>query len=184
MTGDAAPTACWAGPAEAVPSRIARGDDGRDARHILTMDLYHARVLELAAGIADPGRLAAPDGSAEKVSRVCGSIVAVDVQLDGDRIAAIGLDARACALGQASAAIFAAYAIGATTGEVRAARDGLAARLRAGAPPPQGRFWELRHLECVRDYPPRHASTLLAFEAAAAAIDVAEAKRARTEEGQ
>jgi NifU-like protein involved in Fe-S cluster formation len=31
-------------------------------------------------------------------------------------------------------------------------------------------FWELRHLQPVRDYPPRHASTMLAFEAAAEAI--------------
>jgi NifU-like protein involved in Fe-S cluster formation len=140
------------------------------------MDLYHSRVLELAAGIADPGRLTAPDGSATKVSRVCGSTVTVDIALEGERITAIGLEAQACALGQASAAIFAAHAIGAYAAEVRRARDALAAMLRAGGPPPDGRFWELRHLEAVRDYPPRHASTMLAFEAAVAAIEQATAK--------
>jgi NifU-like protein involved in Fe-S cluster formation len=140
------------------------------------MDLYHSRVLELAAGIADPGRLATPDGSATKVSRVCGSTVTVDVALEGDRIGAIGLEAQACALGQASAAIFAAHAIGADVAEVRAARDALAAMLRSGGPPPEGRFWELRHLEAVRDYPPRHASTLLVFEAAVAAIETAQGR--------
>ena len=50
--------------------------------------------------------------------------------------------------------------------------------LKEGGPPPEGRFWELRHLEPVADYPPRHASTLLAFEAAVAAIDEALAARA------
>lgn len=143
------------------------------------MDLYHARVLELAADIPNPGRLDAPDGTATKVSRVCGSVVTVDVRMKDGRIAAIGLDAQACALGQASAAVFAANAVGATPGEVRAARDALSAMLRAGGPPPDGRFWELRHLEGVREYPPRHASTMLAFDAAVAALDQAETSTAR-----
>jgi NifU-like protein involved in Fe-S cluster formation len=43
--------------------------------------------------------------------------------------------------------------------------------LKQAGPPPAGRFWELRHLEGVRDYPSRHASTLLAFEAAAEAAE-------------
>jgi NifU-like protein involved in Fe-S cluster formation len=47
--------------------------------------------------------------------------------------------------------------------------------LKEGAAPPAGRFWELRHLEGVRDYPPRHTSTMLAFDAAVAALDAAEA---------
>ncbi len=143
------------------------------------MDLYHARVLELAADIPNPGRLDAPDGTATKVSRVCGSVVSVDVRLEDGRIAAIGLDAQACALGQASAAVFAANAVGATPQDVRAARDALSAMLRADGPPPTGRFWELRHLEAVRAYPPRHASTMLAFDAAVAALDEAEAHVAR-----
>jgi NifU-like protein involved in Fe-S cluster formation len=42
--------------------------------------------------------------------------------------------------------------------------------LKEGAEPPQGEFWELRHLQPVHDYPPRHASTMLAFEAAAEAM--------------
>ena len=60
--------------------------------------------------------------------------------------------------------------------EIAAARDALRAMLSAGAAPPQGRFWELRHLEGVRDYPPRHASTALAFEAAVAAAEAALAR--------
>jgi NifU-like protein involved in Fe-S cluster formation len=136
-------------------------------------DLYHPRILELAADLPDVGRLPAPDGTATKVSRVCGSVVSVDVALAGDVVTAIGMEAKACALGQASAAILAMHAVGATTAEIRAARDGLRAMLKDKAAPPAGRFWELRHLEGVRDYPPRHTSTLLAFEACVAAIEAA-----------
>jgi NifU-like protein involved in Fe-S cluster formation len=42
--------------------------------------------------------------------------------------------------------------------------------LKSGGPPPQGRFSELAVLEPVKDYPARHASTLLAFEAAVEAV--------------
>jgi NifU-like protein involved in Fe-S cluster formation len=139
-------------------------------------ELYHARVLELAAGLEHVGRLAAPDGTSTKVSRVCGSTVTVDLRLDGDVISDFAIEAQACALGQAAAGVLAMHAIGATVAEVIAARDGLSAMLRQGASAPVGRFWELRHLEGVRDYPARHASTMLAFEAAVAAIEMARAK--------
>jgi len=140
------------------------------------MDIYHARVLELAADIPHIGRLSAPDSTSTKVSRVCGSVVTVDLKMNGEVVSDIALEAQACALGQAAAAVLAMHAIGATIDEIRAARDGLRAMLKEGAAPPQGRFWELRHLEGVREYPPRHASTMLAFDAAVEAAEQARAK--------
>lgn len=143
-------------------------------------ELYHNRILELAADIPYTGRLAEPEGEALKVSRVCGSTVHVSLALDaaGAHVTAIAVDPKACALGQASTSILAANAIGASIEEIRDALTALRAMLKEGGPPPEGRFWELRHLEPVADYPPRHASTLLAFEAAMAAIDEALAARA------
>ncbi|NBU28169.1 MAG: iron-sulfur cluster assembly scaffold protein, partial [Caulobacteraceae bacterium] len=47
------------------------------------------------------------------------------------------------------------------------------AMLVEGGPPPQGRFKDLAVLEPVKDYPARHASSLLAFEAALAAVRMA-----------
>lgn len=140
-------------------------------------DLYHPRILELAGEIAHLGRLAQPDGASTKVSKICGSVVTVDVKLDGELIADLGLEVEACALGQASASILAAHALGATIAEIVAARDALKAMLKANGAPPCGRFWELRHLEGVREFPPRHTSTLLAFEAAVAAIEDARARK-------
>jgi NifU-like protein involved in Fe-S cluster formation len=138
-------------------------------------ELYHNRILELAARIPNLGRLPAAEGTSLKVSRVCGSTVNVDLALDaaGERVTAIAVDPKACALGQAATSILAEHAVGAGVAEIRAARDALRAMLKDGAPPPGGLFWELRHLEPVADYPPRHASTLLAFDAAVAAIDEA-----------
>ncbi|MES1197051.1 MAG: iron-sulfur cluster assembly scaffold protein [Pseudomonadota bacterium] len=139
-------------------------------------DLYHPRILELAADMPHVGHLEHPDGAATKVSRVCGSVVTVELALKDGVVTDIAVDPKACALGQAATAVLAMHAVGATPDEILAARDGLRAMLKEGAQPPQGRFWELRHLEGVKAYPPRHASTMLAFEAAAEALAQAEAK--------
>jgi len=138
-------------------------------------ELYHPRVLELAADIPHVGRLNGPDGAATKVSRVCGSVVSVELKLKDGVVSEIAVHPKACALGQASTSVLAQNAIGATPAEIRAARDGLRAMLKERAAPPTGRFWELRHLEAVRDFPPRHASTMLAFDAAVEALEKAQA---------
>lgn len=141
-------------------------------------DLYHNRVLELAASIPNVGTLPDADGSSEKVSRICGSTVRVEIKLseDGKTVEAIAVDPKACALGQASTAILSENAVGASVEEIIAATEALRAMLKDGAEPPSGRFWELRHLAGVADYPQRHTSTMLAFSAAVAAIEAAREK--------
>ena len=130
-------------------------------------DLYHNRVLELAADIPNLGALAEPHGSAEKLARICGSTVRVDVHLSdyGETIEAISVDPKACALGQAATSIVSEHAVGASVDEIKQAADAFRTMLKEDGEPPRGRFYELRHLEGVRDYPPRHASTLLVFDA-------------------
>jgi NifU-like protein involved in Fe-S cluster formation len=140
-------------------------------------DLYSAKVLALAANMPRAGRLAHPQATAEKVSKLCGSWVLVDVACEDGRVAEFAQEVKACALGQASAAVLGAHVIGASLDELVEARDALKAMLKAGGPPPQGRFADLKALEVVRDYPPRHASTMLAFEAVVEAAREALASR-------
>ena len=133
-------------------------------------DLYSAKVLALAANLPRLGRLAAPDGSAERVSKLCGSRVLVDVKVDGDRVADFAQEVKACALGQASASVLGAHIMGASVDELESARDQFRAMLKSGGSPPDGRFADLAMLAPVKDYPARHASTLLAFEATVEAV--------------
>ena len=42
-------------------------------------DLYSAKILKLAADMPRAGRLAAPDATSEKIAKLCGSKVTVDV---------------------------------------------------------------------------------------------------------
>jgi NifU-like protein involved in Fe-S cluster formation len=131
--------------------------------------LYNRDILRLAASIPHLGRLEDPQASAERRSPVCGSRVVVDIALDeAGRVAAIGQEVRACALGQASAALMGAHALGRSAAELAAARDALGAWLAGAGGEPD--CWPgLAILAEARRYPARHASILLAFEAAAEA---------------
>ena len=139
-------------------------------------DLYSTQLLRLAANLPRAGRLAAPDASVEKVSKLCGSRVVVDVVMKDGRVADFAQEVKACALGQAAASVLGADVLGATAEELAVARDQFRAMLKAGGPAPQGRFSDLSMLAPVKDYPARHTSTLLAFEAAAEAARAAEAR--------
>ncbi len=141
-------------------------------------DLYSARILRLAANLPRIGRLAAPDGSAEKVARLCGSRIRVDLRIEDGRIIDFAQEVKACALGQAAAGVLGAQVIGATPLEIEMARDAFRAMLKTGGSPPSGRFSDLSMLEPVKDYPQRHASTLLAFEATLEACRLAVANLA------
>ena len=140
-------------------------------------DLYSDRILKLAANMPRAGRLAHADGTADRTAKLCGSRIVVDVRVEDGRVVDFAQDARACALGQAAAAVLGAQVVGATAAEVVEARDALRTMLKSGGPPPAGRFADLAVLAPVRDYPPRHASTLLAFEAAVEALAQAEQRR-------
>ena len=137
-------------------------------------DLYSARILRLAANMPRAGRLAAPDASVEKVAKLCGSRIRVDLTLEGGKVSDFAQEVKACALGQAAAAVLGAHVIGAAPDEIEMARDAFRAMLKSGGAPPTGRFSDLSMLEPVKDYPPRHASTLLAFEAAVEACRIAQ----------
>ena len=139
-------------------------------------DLYSARLLKLAANMPRAGRLAEPQGTSEKIAKLCGSRVVVDVVLDGDRVADFAQDVKACALGQAAAAVLGTHVVGASLSEIEMARDAFRAMLKDGADAPVGRFSDLSMLAPVKDYPARHASTLLAFEATVDAVHQAMAR--------
>lgn len=145
-------------------------------------DLYSAKLLRLAAETPRLGRLADPDATSEKVSKLCGSRVVVDVKVEGDRVTDFAQDVKACALGQASASVLGAHVIGASLAELESTRDAFRSMLKAGGPAPEGRFADLALLAPVKDYPARHTSTLLAFEAAAEAVRAAQT-RAQTGAG-
>ncbi|MCU0816576.1 MAG: iron-sulfur cluster assembly scaffold protein [Cypionkella sp.] len=131
--------------------------------------LYSGRILELAADIPHLGRLPGAQASVRKRSPLCGSTVTVDLSMENGRVAAFAQDVKACALGQAAAAVLGHVVLGRSAEELASARDALRAMLKEGGAIPPAPFDGYEVLTPARDYKNRHASILLALEAAAEA---------------
>jgi NifU-like protein involved in Fe-S cluster formation len=144
-------------------------------------DIYNQRILELAGNIPRLGRLKDPGASAKAHSRLCGSTVTIDLNVENGRVVDFAHDVRACALGQASSSLMARHIVGACPEELNELRDRVTRMLKANGPPPDGKWAEFAVLEPVRDYKARHASTLLTFDAVVDALRQIEAREAAPE---
>ncbi|PKB25458.1 NifU-like protein [Novosphingobium kunmingense] len=131
--------------------------------------LYSPQVLALATGLAAfPPDTALPlKGQAR--SPACGSTLTMHLSIDAaGRIDRIGLRAHACAIGQASAAIFASAAPGQTAKDIATALSGIERWLKGEGELPD---WPgLEAVAAARAYPARHGAMLLPWKAAVAAL--------------
>lgn len=137
--------------------------------------LYSGRILELAADIPCTEPLAAPHATARRRAPLCGSTVTVSVSMADGRVSGFSQTVRACALGQAAASVVGRAIMGCTEAQVVRARDQLKAMLTAEGPAPDAPFDDLSVLLPAREFRNRHASILLAIEAAVEAIAAARA---------
>lgn len=134
--------------------------------------LYTPQLLALAIKLADyPWDYSLPhQGDAR--SKSCGSTIALGLGLDSDgAIAALGMRVRACAVGQASAAIFADHAKGKDVEAISAMLAALTLWLNEDGPLPD---WPgLAVIEPARAFPARHGAIRLPWDAAFAALSTA-----------
>jgi NifU-like protein involved in Fe-S cluster formation len=138
--------------------------------------LYTPELLALAVALADyPSDPALPlHGHAR--SKSCGSTLAIDIGLSGERaIEALGLQVRACAVGQAAAAIFARAAKGCTLAEIETTHAALGEWLTGASGLPD---WPgLAAIAPARGFPARHGAIMLPWTAARDALSTPPAAR-------
>lgn len=133
-------------------------------------DIYSTRILAFAADIARSDRLTSPDATARAQSKLCGSTIEVDLNVRDGVITDFGQTVKACLLGQSAASIVGREVVGTPVDEILALRETMRAMLKMSGAPPTGRWSDLAALAPVKDYPHRHASTLLVFDAIAKAL--------------
>lgn len=131
--------------------------------------LYSPELLGLATGLAAFPLTDDLPLRAEARSRSCGSVIALGLALDETgRIAQIGMQVSACAIGQASAALLAQGVSGRDPGAVDAAAAALAQWLAGEGALPD---WPgIAALAPARDHPGRHGALLLPWTAARTAL--------------
>lgn len=134
-----------------------------------TEKLYSPDLLALAVELAQyPANLALPlFGSAK--SSTCGSVLSLYLATNGGgRISDIGLKAQACAVGQATAAIFARHAKGKSFADIQEMISAVDVWLVAGGPLPN---WpDIGIIAAARDFPGRHGAIRLPWQAAHQAL--------------
>ncbi|MGV2496328.1 iron-sulfur cluster assembly scaffold protein [Pelagerythrobacter aerophilus] len=136
--------------------------------------LYTPELLALAVSLADMPLSDDLHWRGEAISRTCGSTLTVGLRCDdAGRIEGVGMQVSACAVGQASAAIFADGAYGAAADDIAAAEDAIASWLAGGDTP----AWPgIEKIAAARAHPGRHGAILLPWRAARAALSKAVAK--------
>lgn len=126
--------------------------------------LYTPEVLALAASLAQWPWVEGLDEVAHARSRSCGSSLSLGLALDPQgRLVRLGVRARACAIGQAAAAIFAASAPGRTLEEIALEANHLTAWLGGDEDIPA--IAGIGAIAAARDYPARHGAIMLAWTA-------------------
>jgi NifU-like protein involved in Fe-S cluster formation len=135
--------------------------------------LYTIEILRLAGSLPDAMALGRVDGRSELRSPTCGCSVLAEVQVEDGRVVAVSQSVRACAFGQASAALVARHAAGRTRQEIAAALARLTAWLDGTADHPGG--WGLEALAPAKSRKSRHGAILLPFRTLLAALDEAKA---------
>jgi NifU-like protein involved in Fe-S cluster formation len=131
--------------------------------------LYTPEVLALATNLAKWPWDEAMAFQGEARSPTCGSTIAVGLALAPDsRIDRVGLRVHACAIGQGSAAIFAAAAPGLDRDAIAQGAHAIEQWLRGSGSLPD---WPgLSLIAAARDYSARHGAILLPWKAALAAL--------------
>lgn len=139
-----------------------------------TEKLYTPEMLAAAVELAGvpPIENGSHHGSAR--SPTCGSTLDMDLVLDDSgAIARVGMKVRACAVGQAAAAIFARHAAGRGANDIRRTVDSFTAWLHSDGPAPD---WpDIDLIAPARDFRGRHGAMLLPWKAAMAALSSAAA---------
>ena len=134
------------------------------------MDLYTNNILELASTIPITTRLKHPDVSVTKRTAICGSSITLDLNVAGSKISEVGLDIKACALGQASACIFLTDAIGTNFDTILELRRNLKTFLETGTFLIKSPFARYKYFKPAQKVPYRHDSVLLILDASIEAL--------------
>lgn len=127
-------------------------------------ELYNTEILRLTTRIPHQDRLDGADVTAVKTSRICGSRITADAMFKDGVITGFGQEVKACALGQAAAAIVGEQVIGLSASELADVASRFRAMVKTGEVDFPDKWHKLRLLAAVKDHPGRHGSVMLPFE--------------------
>ncbi|MAY67176.1 MAG: iron-sulfur cluster assembly scaffold protein [Rhodospirillaceae bacterium] len=133
-------------------------------------DIYDARIKTLAAQAETLGPVDHAACRHEADNFLCGDRMAVEVDLDGNRVKAVGGKVRGCLLTRAAAALLSQVAPGLERADLQGGIKQVEA-LMADGTPATGAWEGLNAFTPVHGAKHRHDCVLLPFQALAACLD-------------
>ena len=134
------------------------------------MKLYTQKILKLTTEIPRIGRIDKADKIVSIRSPICGSSVTIYINKKKGEISDFKQEIRACALGQASASILASNIIGINYSKICELHKSVQDMLEKGSSPPPPPFSNYELLRPASEFKNRHASIMLALNAAKEAL--------------
>ena len=132
-------------------------------------ELYSNQILSLAASIPLLDRINSPDATISNRTKLCGSIITIDLNMSNNVIQDYAHEVKACALGQASASILANGIVGKTGEQIVNVRDAVF-QLLNGSSYSLDIFPQYQILTPASEFKNRHESIMLSLNAAVEAI--------------
>jgi nitrogen fixation NifU-like protein len=131
--------------------------------------LYQAQVLDHQRMPRHYGALAGATHRAEGANALCGDHVQVEARMVGERVAAMGFTAEACAITTAAASMLSELAVGRSLAELESLQRRFAEFLAHGGEAAE--LGTLAALGELRRYPARRACAMLPFATLRAALE-------------
>ena len=130
--------------------------------------LYTPEMLSLATHLADtPPQPDLPLGGTAR-STTCGGVLTLDLRMTDGRVSDLGMLVQACAVGQASAALFAKWASGKSPAQITASQEDVAQWLAGNGPVPASP--DLSPIAAAQAFSGRHGAIVLPWRAFADAL--------------
>ncbi len=136
-------------------------------------ELYDIRILDHSRDPRHAERIDAPEAEGNAVNPFCGDEAHVQLTLDGDRVAGIGVQSVGCSINRASASMLSEAVSGMSRHEAIKV-DGRFRRLMQGealSADESDSLGELRALDAVRAFPVRIKCALLPWTALEEALE-------------
>ena len=132
--------------------------------------LYQEVLLDHYRSPRNRGRLADPTGRAEGHNPLCGDRIAVEVQVEGDRLRAVAFEGTGCAISTASASLMTEAVAGQTTSEIAQLFDQFRKAVTGDPEADVEPLGKLAVLCGVKDFPMRVKCATLAWHTLTAAL--------------
>jgi len=134
-------------------------------------ELYRDLILDHYKNPRHREKVGAPDVTAEGFNPVCGDEIEMELNFDGERLAAIGVRGRGCSISQASASMMSDLVEGKTVSEIRVLTDEFQHMMKEPDAPAPAALGDLEALQGVAKFAVRVKCATLAWHTLNEGID-------------